>query len=342
MKNFIQKLSLVTISLSVLGCSTVHNFSPEYDKDSETLKFGTLVLENMKLDESKVSYAGSTNHVTISETKFSSDANDCKNISITELNVPTDYYFYNNMHEDVLKKHKGMCSIENIDNIYFMRCLSSLFSSSEDNLNPKTYSYYIASALQSSEVNKKTLVSIASSSCIRNFKRHYYAHNTSGNVQLYNLEKDEWASSDDSHVTGVRLDKAGIFKYTKTGEVKSDSVATGILNKGRNFQLIEETNKIPQRIGTTYAIRFELEGHPKGSVIPVTVIVNHPATKNSQTGELTTVSTWTSNFKIGHPYHVLKEHTTPGDMPHGIYTIQLVHKGKVIFENKFEVVESGT
>lgn len=138
-------------------------------------------------------------------------------------------------------------------------------------------------------------------------------------------------------VNSASILSAGIIDYEKVSERSVETVSTGKVETIQNIIIVEETDIIPHRKGIRFGIRYIINGSPQGTVVPVTIKAIHPPMLNKSTGEMTEVSEWQSNSKIGVPRHFGHGYEEEGDMPQGKYTFQVYYQGKKMLEKSFIV-----
>jgi hypothetical protein len=138
-------------------------------------------------------------------------------------------------------------------------------------------------------------------------------------------------------IQNVSIEEEGIYTYKKIGARASDSIATGELVDVTKVDFVKKTNQIPHQKGIQFGVGFIIHGTPVGNTVPVTVRFEHPPTKNPVTGEIKEVTEWKTRFKIGVLQRFGHGYDTEGSMPPGKYVVQLIYKGKKMFERDFYV-----
>ena len=130
----------------------------------------------------------------------------------------------------------------------------------------------------------------------------------------------------------------GRFETRRTGEIeKSDRTASGELQSVDAHRLIQQTDEIVGQLGNSFGLDLRLSDFPPGPAM-LTIRTTHPPITNPKTGKSMTVSEydWTvlgrDNVYFGYTF----DHGW--EIAEGVWTKQIVYRGRVIAEKKFKIV----
>jgi hypothetical protein len=130
----------------------------------------------------------------------------------------------------------------------------------------------------------------------------------------------------------------GRFETRRTGEIeKSDRTASGELQSVDAHRLIQQTDEIVGQLGNSFGLDLRLQDFPPGPAM-LTIRTVHPPITNPKTGKSMTVSEydWTvldrENVYFGYTF----DHGW--EIAEGVWTKQIVYRGRVIAEKKFKIV----
>jgi len=130
----------------------------------------------------------------------------------------------------------------------------------------------------------------------------------------------------------------GRFETRRTGEIeKSERTASGELQSVSAHRLIQQTDEIVGQLGNSFGLDLRLENFPPGPAM-LTIRSIHPPITNPKTGRTMTVSeydwpvTMRDNVYFGYTF----DHGW--EIAEGVWTKQVVYKGRVIAEKKFKIV----
>ncbi len=137
---------------------------------------------------------------------------------------------------------------------------------------------------------------------------------------------------------GATILSYGRFETRRSGEIeKSERTASGELQSVTAHRLIQQTDEIVGQLGNTFGIDLRLENFPPGPAT-LTIRTYHPPITNPNTGRTMTVSeydwpvTMRDNVYFGYTF----DHGW--EIAEGVWTKQIVYKGRVIAEKKFKIV----
>lgn len=141
----------------------------------------------------------------------------------------------------------------------------------------------------------------------------------------------------DPLVRGAKVLAAGVFVSSVVRRERSDAVADGIRDEARDFRLVRRGTAVAGVLGEGVGLRYRIEGEPQGAKVLVNVVVRHPAMVNPDTQLPMTVSSAQFERTIGAVEHALWNFDTPGSLMPGAYTLEVLHKGKVLARQSFQV-----
>lgn len=137
---------------------------------------------------------------------------------------------------------------------------------------------------------------------------------------------------------GATILSYGRFETRRTGEIeKSDRTASGELQSVSAHRLLQQTDEIVGQLGNSFGLDLRLENFPPGPAT-LTIRTFHPPITNPNTGFTMTVSeydwpvTMRDNVYFGYTF----DHGW--EIAEGVWTKQIVYKGRVIAEKKFKIV----
>ena len=130
----------------------------------------------------------------------------------------------------------------------------------------------------------------------------------------------------------------GRFETRRTGEIeKSERTASGELQSVSAHRLVQQTDEIVGQLGNSFGFDLRLDDFPPGPAT-LTIRTTHPPITNPKTGRAMTVSeydwpvTMRDNVYFGYTF----DHGW--EIAEGVWTKQIVYKGRVIAEKKFKIV----
>ena len=138
-------------------------------------------------------------------------------------------------------------------------------------------------------------------------------------------------------VTGVKVLAFGAFSSAVESRSFSPSIADGIRDQARDFVLVRRGAAVEATLETGIGLRYQLTGSPKGAAVVLDVVVRHPKIVNPDTQLPMTHSTAQYERVIGAVAHSVWSFDTPGDLVPGVYVIELLHRGKVLARQEFQV-----
>jgi hypothetical protein len=134
------------------------------------------------------------------------------------------------------------------------------------------------------------------------------------------------------------INSYGRYDTRRTGQIeKSDRTASGELQSVDAHRLVQQTDEIVGQLGNSFGLDLRLENFPPGAAM-LTIRTIHPPITNPNTGRTMTVSEYDwpvlarDNVYFGYTF----DHGW--EIAEGVWTKQIVYKGRVIAEKKFKVV----
>lgn len=141
-----------------------------------------------------------------------------------------------------------------------------------------------------------------------------------------------------ARVTGAKVLAVGVFTSAVESRSFSPSIADGIRDHARDFELVRRGSTVTAGLETGIGLRYQLTGSPKGAVVVVDVVVRHPKIINPDTQLPMTHSTTQYERVIGDVAHSVWSFDTPGDLVPGEYVIELLHRGRLLARQEFQVL----
>ncbi|HWR04493.1 MAG TPA: DUF3859 domain-containing protein [Humidesulfovibrio sp.] len=138
-------------------------------------------------------------------------------------------------------------------------------------------------------------------------------------------------------VTGAKVLAVGLFTSMVESRGLTPHVADGIRDQARDFTLVKRGPAQEARLETGIGLRYQLTGEPKGAEVLVDVVVRHPAMVNPDTQLPMTHSTAQYERSIGAVEHNVWSFDTPAGLVPGEYVIEVLHKGRVLARQVFQV-----
>jgi len=145
------------------------------------------------------------------------------------------------------------------------------------------------------------------------------------------------ARAEHARVTGAKVLAVGVFTSAVESRSFSPSIADGIRDHARDFELVRRGSTVTAGLETGIGLRYQLTGSPEGAVVVVDVVVRHPKIINPDTQLPMTHSTTQYERVIGDVAHSVWSFDTPGDLVPGEYVIELLHRGRLLARQEFQV-----
>ena len=149
-----------------------------------------------------------------------------------------------------------------------------------------------------------------------------------------------------AEVYGIEIQEWGIYD-TKAIEEKGSAQDTPV--HVDDIKLLKMTYKIPARLGTSFGLKFYVNGHPPGAQVVITErwLFPYPGVKHPKTGKLTHYYDETILTPIGHTMQghylivwssaAIQKFTEASDLVPGEWKLQLWHGRKKLKEKTFTV-----
>jgi hypothetical protein len=140
-----------------------------------------------------------------------------------------------------------------------------------------------------------------------------------------------------AEVSGARIIDYGLYVAE---DVKTEKTDYGTSAVSKVEKLIKQTDRVPARIGTTFGLRYRLEGKPKDGLVKlvVKVIIPSPGLTNPKTGKTFNSLSFTKvKVKIDKIHHELLTFEEKWDLVLGNWKIQILYEGKMVAEKTFAV-----
>jgi hypothetical protein len=142
-----------------------------------------------------------------------------------------------------------------------------------------------------------------------------------------------------AHVDEVEIIEAGLFAVGPTEQIDDQGVISGRRRLVDNSKLIESTNVISGRLGSTFGFRYKLVGEPSGAVVALKVITKFPAKlRNPKTGDEKTDDEYVINRTIGDVHFRGYGFDNEWEIIPGKWSFELWLDDRKLTEQTFEVV----
>ena len=136
----------------------------------------------------------------------------------------------------------------------------------------------------------------------------------------------------------IRVIDHGLYEVKRSGKaVPARRTLTGKVNVVRTMRLTRRAGKVIAQLGTNFGLRIDLLGFPPG-VVTLTIRARHPKVTNPETGVTRSVSEYdwrvTGRRNLYFGYGIRKR----WHINEGIWTVQILYRGKVLAQQRFELV----
>jgi hypothetical protein len=118
---------------------------------------------------------------------------------------------------------------------------------------------------------------------------------------------------------------------------KAERTASGVVQTVDSHKLLEQTDLIVGQPGNTFGIELRFENFPTGTAA-LTIRTTHPPLTNPKTGKTTTVSEYDWTSATAENTYFCFSFDDGWEIAEGVWTMQVLHEGKVIAEKKFKIV----
>jgi hypothetical protein len=149
-----------------------------------------------------------------------------------------------------------------------------------------------------------------------------------------------------AEVYGIEIQEWGIYDIAKV-----EKAIPGTPVPVDDIKLLKLTYKIPARLGTSFGLKYYVNGHPPGAQVNITQrwLFPYPGVKHPETGKLTHYYDETILTPIGHTIQghyliawsgfAVQKFTEASDLVPGEWKLQLWHGGKKLKEKTFTIYE---
>jgi hypothetical protein len=149
-----------------------------------------------------------------------------------------------------------------------------------------------------------------------------------------------------AEVYGIEIQEWGIYD-TKAIEEKGSAQGTPVL--ADDIKLLKMTYKIPARLGTSFGLKYYVNGHPPGAQVNITQrwLFPYPGVKHPKTGKLTHYYDEAIRAPIGRTMQghyllvwsivAVQKFAQESDLVPGEWKLQLWHGRKKLKEKTFTV-----
>lgn len=140
----------------------------------------------------------------------------------------------------------------------------------------------------------------------------------------------------DIKVKGIKILDYGIYEPEVTKRVKTENGAAELI---KSVKLTEKTEKIPAEIGTSFGIRFLVQGKPKGDVVNLKTVLLFPKSglRHPKTDKIYHKLEGPNRCMIGEKSYTGFEFEQEWNLVPGEWKIQLWYNGKMMTEKAFSV-----
>jgi hypothetical protein len=155
-----------------------------------------------------------------------------------------------------------------------------------------------------------------------------------------------------AEVYGIEIQEWGIYDTEKVEKaIKEKGLAPGTSVFVDDIELLKLTYKIPARLGTSFGLKYYVNGHPPGAQVNITQrwLFPYPGVKHPETGKLThyydeTIltpigRTMQGNYLIVWSSAAIQKFTEASDLVPGEWKLQLWHGRKKLKEKTFTIYE---
>jgi Domain of unknown function (DUF3859) len=151
-----------------------------------------------------------------------------------------------------------------------------------------------------------------------------------------------------AEVYGIEIQEWGIYD---TKAIEEKGLAPGRSVSVDDIKLLKLTYKIPARLGTSFGLKYYVNGHPPGAQVNITQrwLFPYPGVKHPKTGKLThyydeTIPTPIGSTMQGHYLIVwssaaIQKFTKASDLVPGEWKLQLWYGRKKLKEKTFTIYE---
>jgi hypothetical protein len=144
------------------------------------------------------------------------------------------------------------------------------------------------------------------------------------------------ACSSKIKVEAIKIVDYGLYEREITKRVKTEYGAADFI---KNVKLVEKTEKIPAKIGTSFGLQFLVEGKPKGEavVLKIVLLFPQPGLRNPKTDKIYHKLEGPNKCMIGETSYTGFEFEQEWNLVPGEWKIQLWYNDKMMAEKAFSI-----
>lgn len=136
----------------------------------------------------------------------------------------------------------------------------------------------------------------------------------------------------------ITVREFGRYETRRTGiRHKAVRTASGAVHPVARRKLVQRTAKIFGQPGRSFGIEIDMNGFPAGAVT-LTIRTVHPPLTNPKTGKTTRISEYDWPVSSRRKVYFGFTFDDGWEIAEGAWTIQIVYKGKMLAEKKFQIV----
>ncbi len=190
-------LIIFLLSTQVISCANNYDLSPKYNEESKILNLGKFAIENITYHRSNVKRIGDRGAARITSEIFKSSDPVCNRLDISIASVKTGYYFRHEGYFEILDTYDGKCAIENMANVFFMKCElpASMWSKKYDfdSMDIGRHDYYVSTSDTSAQTTKKINLLVPSEKCMGAIKDSVLSQMKEKKIRTYDPETRRWS-----------------------------------------------------------------------------------------------------------------------------------------------------
>jgi hypothetical protein len=189
-------LLILIFSSQVISCANNYDISPKYNEETKTLTLGKFTVDNITYHRSAVERAGDRSVARVETQVYKSNDSVCKKLDISIATLGGSYVFYNQAYFDILDHFDGRCSIDNVSNLYFMKCElpESLWTKKYDfdSKDIGRHTYIVSTSDRGADAKKKVNYFLPSEKCMVAIKESVLSQMKVKKVRTYNPDTKKW------------------------------------------------------------------------------------------------------------------------------------------------------
>lgn len=145
------------------------------------------------------------------------------------------------------------------------------------------------------------------------------------------------AAAENIKIFEIEILEYGEFKAYSVERKDAVNTSLGKMTVLKEIELVKQTGTIDGLLGVQFGVKYFIEGSPKGASVPLSVRLFHPKTTNPDTQQASTMDEWIANAKVGKANYSGWIFEYQWEITPGEWTIQLLHEGVTLAEQKFIV-----